>query len=606
MKKVWRYINRSLTRQLFLSIVSVAVIIMIILSTVIVGISQHIVRERAVDATQRETEASLLNLESSFKTVEAVCDSVQDSQFFQEQLREDFPDVSTRFSRELDGNFELAGIVRGRTEIQELYVLGENLICCKSDRSAFRYSSYLHMNWFMQAMETKEAVWYGFHEGSFVSNIKHEMFITYCQPYIDVVTGDANGVIVVEIGEDIIDSAFVSGGNEGSVFLLLDKEGHLIYHGQNSWITEQDLERIEVRMQDSPDSENAYLTEEDTVVYLEDDILTVYCSSAVTGWTLVGVSSMEDVNRSINFIWVITICVLAAMFLVMMLISIRLVRKFTRPIVELQTAMKSVEEGDLAICLENKGENELSSLVGSFNHMVKRLRALINHIYENQSKLRKLEFRALQAQIKPHFLYNSMDSVAWLLRMGRSEEAANMLQDLSVLFRISLSKGQELIPVRSELKHLNSYLSILSLRYSSRFEATVEVEDGLEDYTALKLMLQPLVENSIYHGVSAEKGVLHIKVSVMDAGEDILFCVEDDGVGMKEEQVEALRKQVYQRPDEEDVQTNPEGGGYGLRNVDERVKLYFGMEYGLSIDSWLGEGTAITIRIPKRTTQKNG
>lgn len=291
---------------------------------------------------------------------------------------------------------------------------------------------------------------------------------------------------------------------------------------------------------------------------------------------------------------------LAVMFLVIMFTSEQLAKSFTQPIVEMQTAMRSVDEGDMAIRLEVRGDNELSSLAGSFNHMVKRLRDLMNSIYEEQSKRRKLEFRALQAQIKPHFLYNSLDSVAWLLRMGRSEEAADMLQDLSALFRISLSKGQELIPVRSEVKHLKSYLSILSMRYSSRFQASVEVEKGLEDFTALKLMLQPLVENSIYHGVSAEKGLLHIRVSILEDGEYILFCVEDDGVGMNEEMVAALREKVRLRPGEEDVQMNPEDGGYGLRNVDERIKLYFGPEYGLSIDSTLGKGTAITIRIPKR------
>ncbi|MCD8197475.1 MAG: sensor histidine kinase [Lachnospiraceae bacterium] len=599
MRRFLNYINRSLSRQIFWSFISGAVVVMIVLGVSVASFSQNVAEDMLASAAKSRVEASLLSMESAFKTVEELCDGVEESLFFQELMREQFLDISSRFSNELDGNFELATITNGHSSIQGVYVLGNNYICCKSNNSAMKYSSYSTEDWFVRAVNTKQATWYGFHSGSYVTQKSSGNVISYCRPFVDVSSGKINGVIVAEISEDIITTIFDSEEDENGVFMLLDEEGNLIYRSQSSLMTDEQL--TELALLRSGEEIESQLEQEGTAVYTQGDILAVYSVSTVTGWTLVGVSSMEQTQSRLGFIWVITAVMLAVMLTILIMLSMRFSRYFTRPIREIQTAMKSVEEGDLEVSLEVRGENEIALLFGSFNHMVRRLREMVNLIYEEQRKRRKLEIRALQEQIKPHFLYNSLDSVSWLLRLGRVEEAGKMLKDLSTLFRISLSKGQELIPVKSEILHLESYLSILSLRYSMRFRASVDVEPGLEDFICLKVMLQPLAENSIYHAVSPDKEMLHIRVTVMNDGDCILFCVEDDGIGMRPEQLDRLRENISRPPDAEDVQLDTEGGGYGLRNVSERIRLYFGPEYGMSIDSVQGEGTAVTIRIPKRT-----
>ena len=166
--------------------------------------------------------------------------------------------------------------------------------------------------------------------------------------------------------------------------------------------------------------------------------------------------------------------------------------------------------------------------------MVMKIRKLVDSIYEKQELLRKSEFKALQAQINPHFLYNSLDSIIWLLRMERTDEAIVILQNLIVLFRIFLSKGHEVIPVRQEVRHLDSYLQIQSMRYSRKFTYTVDVPEEYKDFYTLKLILQPLVENSIYHGMSAEHGSIHIHISLIMGKDTLTFRVEDTGQGMSE------------------------------------------------------------------------
>lgn len=230
-----------------------------------------------------------------------------------------------------------------------------------------------------------------------------------------------------------------------------------------------------------------------------------------------------------------------------------------------------------------------------------KIRKLVDSIYDKQELLRKSEFKALQAQINPHFLYNSLDSIIWLLRMDRTNEAIVILQNLIVLFRIFLSKGHEVIPVRQEVRHLDSYLQIQSMRYSRKFTYTVDVPEEYKDFYTLKLILQPLVENSIYHGMSAEHGSIHIHVSLIMGKDTLTFRVEDTGQGMSEEQLERLRESIQvQAKREEDVLASSEKeGGYGLQNVNERIKIYFGAQYGLSIESKQGEGTTVNVVIPK-------
>lgn len=601
MKKIYRYITSSVTRQLFFNFIVLALVPLVTLQLVTIFTYTNTSRRMLSASAQGEVQWALDSMERVFSDVSRLCQSIQNTSAFQERMRRTYPDQKSRFSEELEADMDLASMMGGNTEVHGIYVLGQNELCCKSSTNTLRYRDFRTARWFSDAMEKKEGQWYGFHNGSYVVRVSNQRFISYCEPYINQANGNASGVVVVEIGEDAIAPIFNRSSDMKNQLLLLDENYNILYQPQNDCLGEQAMREISSGFARLTEEQQAELKAGQSVTLTVDGALAVCQHSPVTHWYLVGVMSMGEIDRSLNYVLRMTLGILMLALLGFAVSSSYLARRFTQPIIDMQTAMRSVEEGDLAIRLQVRGQNETAKLAASFNHMVETIQELMNSIYEKQARLRKLELRALQAQINPHFLYNSLDSIMWLFRMDRKEDGIAMMQNLAVLFRISLSKGRELIPVRSELQHLNSYISILSLRYSSRFRAQVEADESLYDCISLKLMLQPLVENSVYHGISVEKPLIHIRVSVTADGEDLLFCVEDDGAGMSPEQLENLRKSIAQPPDEGDVQHDYQGGGYGLSNVDGRIKIYFGQGYGLSIDSVQGVGTAITIRIPRRT-----
>ena len=235
------------------------------------------------------------------------------------------------------------------------------------------------------------------------------------------------------------------------------------------------------------------------------------------------------------------------------------------------------------------GSLEVTSLSNAFGHLVIRIQELMNQVRNEEIVLRKTELRALQAQINPHFLYNTLDSIAWMCEEGRTKDAVEMVNALARLFRISISKGHELIPVEKEVEHAKSYLQIQKFRYKNQFQYSFDVQESCLHYYCNKITLQPIIENAIYHGLNRMIDEGFIEIKIFEDGGDVVFTVEDNGVGMTKEQCESiLHKEV-----------KGQTGGIGIKNVNDRVKIYFGEQYGMKIESELDEGTKVSIRMPK-------
>ena len=212
----------------------------------------------------------------------------------------------------------------------------------------------------------------------------------------------------------------------------------------------------------------------------------------------------------------------------------------------------------------------------------------MGQVRQEEINLRKTELKALQAQINPHFLYNTLDSISWMCEQGKNAEAVRMVGALARLFRISISRGHEMIPIRDELQHAESYLEIQAQRYKDQFTYVFDVDENCLDYLCHKITLQPIIENAIYHGINGLVDDGEITVSVREDGEDILFTVEDNGTGMTAEQIsEIMGREAGDRT------------GIGIKNVDDRLKIYFGSAYGITIESVPDEGTSVYIRLPK-------
>ena len=272
-------------------------------------------------------------------------------------------------------------------------------------------------------------------------------------------------------------------------------------------------------------------------------------------------------------------------------------RIVNRPVNRLVRAMQAFERAaeTYAYAPMREPVAELQTLSDSFGHMVGMVQGLMAQIKAEELSLRKTELKALQAQINPHFLYNTLDSIQWMCEQGKNEDAVRMISALARLFRISISRGHELIPIRDELRHAESYLVIQSYRYRDRFAYSFEADEALLGYLCNKITIQPLIENAIYHGIGnmPDDGVITVRVrrdpDAADADTaDILIEVEDNGVGMTEAQCAAiLRKE------------RSDSSGIGIKNVNDRLKIFFGERYGITIRSELDAGTCVTVRLPR-------
>lgn len=368
-------------------------------------------------------------------------------------------------------------------------------------------------------------------------------------------------------------------GSHGYCFIM-DQDGTIIYHPQQQLIFAGLKEENTQKM--TAHSDGSY--EENGLIYT---IRTRKGSS----WRIVAVSFVDElIEDRLKDCLLLLAGLLLLVLAATIVSSVVLSRYISRPIHSLNKAMGEFEANAEGFSYEPVyGSLEVTSLSNEFGHLVIRIQELMNQVRNEEIVLRKTELRALQAQINPHFLYNTLDSIAWMCEEGRNKDAVEMVNALARLFRISISKGHELIPVEKEVEHAKSYLQIQKFRYKNQFQYSFEVQESCLHYYCNKITLQPIIENAIYHGLNRMIDEGFIEIRIFEDGDDVVFTVEDNGVGMTKEQCESiLHKEV-----------KGQTGGIGIKNVNDRVKIYFGEQYGMTIESELDEGTKVSIRMPK-------
>lgn len=371
-------------------------------------------------------------------------------------------------------------------------------------------------------------------------------------------------------------------GRHGYCYIT-DAEGNIIYHPQ------QQLIFSHLKSEDAGivSSLSDGVHEDENVIYT---LSTTYDRS----WRIVGVSYTDELvterQSQIFMSIVVSLLCCAAVSVAVLAVYAIIVNAPVRSLIKAMKAFENAADS-FSYSSGNEAVTELQVLSDSFEHMSNRIKQLMERVRTEETELRKTELKALQAQINPHFLYNTLDSIQWMCEQGKNEDAMKMVSALAKLFRISISRGHELIPIKDELQHAKNYLVIQSYRYRNQFSYSFDIETRLEHYLCNKITVQPLIENAIYHGIDRMVDEGEIKISVKEAPDnkdDILITVEDNGVGMTEEQCrKILRKE------------RSDSSGIGVKNVNDRLKIYFGEKYGLTIKSELDVGTIVTVRIPK-------
>lgn len=372
-------------------------------------------------------------------------------------------------------------------------------------------------------------------------------------------------------------------GRRGYCYLM-DTDGNIVYHPQQQLIYSDLKTEDSVRIASLEDGS-----------YVEG--LVIYAVKTLSNgqWRLVGVSFLQEfLTESLRQLGTILLILAALVLLAALLISAVMSAVLSHPLRDLEHAMAQFEEDADRFNYDPPkiAVREIRHLSVSFRDLVLKVQQLMKTVREEEINLRKTELRALQAQINPHFLYNTLDSISWMCEQGKNAEAVEMVNALARLFRISISRGHELIPIRNELQHAESYLEIQAHRYKNQFTWSIDAEESCLDYLCHKITLQPIIENAIYHGLNGLVDDGEILVSIREDGEDILFTVTDNGSGMTEEQISAIMQK-----------DRSDRAGIGIKNVNDRLAIYFGPAYGIQIDSEPDCGTSVLIRMPKVTEE---
>lgn len=478
-------------------------------------------------------------------------------------------------------------IMESRSDIYNIAIVADNgkYIVNSGKEKLTEYIDIKNLDWYRETMKASGGIAISSSHVQNAIRSSYQWVITLSRALVNNQTGEKEGLFFVDLNYNAISDLCNSNqiGNKGYVFLV-DADGNIVYHPKQQLLYGGlQTEKIEEVMNCETDY---FFTEEG-----EEHRLYTMSRSKKTGWSVVGVAYSSELLKNTKQAQLMHLVVAAGLLLGVLVLSNRLSQELTKPIRQLRDGMSTVEEGNVETRVDIMVENEIGSLSRSFNMMTDRIHALIEqNIYEQEQK-RKSELRALQAQINPHFLYNTLDSIIWMAEDEKNEEVVEMTAALARLLRQSISNEQEQVTVSQEMDYVKSYLTIQKMRYKDKLEYEIEAEPEILPVQIVKFTLQPLVENAIYHGIKYKqsKGRICIRGFVHDT--KAFIAVEDDGAGMDAGKI----RRILEESNSEKTNT---GGGVGVSNVQKRLQLYYGEEYGISYTSEVGKGTTALVSIP--------
>lgn len=573
--------------------VALAFVLVILMATAIMSITSYYLSRDSVQSNTQSYTTELVkqvnkNLKSYVSGMLYISDLVAGNPAVRQYLASDAAAGSAK-EAELKRNLEdfLESMLISRTDIASVNVIGADgrLVSGLRDQSLNPYTDIRSMKWYRDAIQAGGA---NVISSSHVQPIFKDRYPWVVSLSRALMSKDGQlslGVFLVDLNFSVMNDMVkdIKLGQRGYLFIV-DREGKLVYHPQQQLIySKLKTELIEQVLAVQNGTFTSHEGSESRMYTVQDTGF---------GWKIVGVSYVSELvanqdRMRLSFVFLGLVCIAIAI-----LIAVYLSRRVTRPVRQLEKYMKEVEQGNFDLHVPVPKTIEIGRLARAFNLMVGRIKELMRETIAVQEQKRQSELSALQAQINPHFLYNTLDSIVWMAESDKPKEVIVMTSALAKLLRASISKGEELVRIGNEIEHIESYLKIQKMRYSDKLDYLIEVDESVRHYLTIKVILQPIVENAIYHGIKKKRGQGWIAVTSEETDADILLHVEDNGGGMDEETLRTLLLPTARRP---------EGKGVGVRNVHERLQLYFGAQYGLSYASVPGEGTKATIRFPKKT-----
>lgn len=573
-------------QSVIFAVLSVLLLGAVIIITVIsLSYTRQSVFENSSLYTQTIIQQMNQNIDSYIDYMENTSYLVSSNEDVQKYLFGDTADPEAR--DRILSQFET--ILDSRSDILNLGIIAENgRMLINNGQHLTNQDLDIHsQEWYTNALEGRESVYLTSSHVQHIISGERPWVITLSRGIRNKEMGtgqEKEGVFFIDLNysaiSELCDQSMV--GNQGYAFIV-DADGNIVYHPQQQQLyNELQTENIELVMNAGSD-----------IVTWGDGINKKMYSisrSEKTGWTVVDCVRVEELLRRSNEAQSIYVLVAMGLMAVALFFSRFVAKSITLPIQRLCDSMERVQEGDFSVSdIVVDSENEIGSLTKSFNVMTQRIHELMAQNIREQEAKRKSELKALQSQINPHFLYNTLDSIIWMAEGKKNEEVVLMTASLARLLRQSISNEDELVSIGQEIEYARGYLTIQKMRYKDKLEFRIEVEPSILNIRLIKLVLQPVIENAIYHGLKYKesRGLLLVK-GFMKNGNAVLQVI-DDGVGMDQETLD----HIYERH-KVDYHSN----GVGIYNVQKRLQLYYGNEYGIVYESKPGEGTTATITIP--------
>ena len=574
---------KSIQSIIFATVASLILVAVMIVTVVSMRFTNNSIFENSSEYTQTIIEQMNQNIDSYIDYMENIAYLISSNEDVQEYLFAD--EINSEVQGRLLNQFET--ILDSRSDIRNLGIIGTGgrKLINDGKKSVNPNLDLGTQEWYTEALFGKD--------GPVLTSSHVQHIVSGERPWVITLsrgirnyksTGQKEGVFFIDLNYSAIsrlcDQSTV--GTKGYAFIL-DDEGNIVYHPQQQQLyNELQTENISLIMD----------TDSDTAMTGNGNKEKLYSISRSdkTGWTVVDCTNVRELlskSRQAQSIYVITAVVLV---IVAILFSRFMSRSITLPIQKLTDSMKKVQEGDFSVSdVVVDSRNEIGSLTKSFDVMTHRIQELMEQNVHEQEQKRKSELKALQSQINPHFLYNTLDSIIWMAEGKKNEEVVLMTASLARLLRQSISNEDEVVPIANEVEYARGYLTIQKMRYKDKLEFQIEVDEDILYIPLIKLVLQPIIENAIYHGLKYKesKGLLIVKGFKKDG--NAVLQVIDNGVGMDEETL----AHIYDRH-----KVNYHSNGVGVYNVQKRLKLYYGDNYGITYQSEKGKGTTATITIP--------
>ncbi|MEK5415365.1 hypothetical protein BSK49_09030 [Paenibacillus odorifer] len=577
MLKAWVY-RTSLKKRIWLSFTALTVFCISVTGLLAYSIASRAMERNSVELNQNVLTQSINVLDQKLKQIIVASSTMMLSEAYQQTIR----DIKAHNMERFFANFSMLQAPFTQVELTENSI--ESILISTPDGDFYSTSNqrrtltpFLESSLYQRIKEKPESNWVESHRDELFAG-KHHVISLVLQPLTDNYVPDL--FLIVNVKEDILEDTVSGGGSLGSArFLLINKEGTSVFGDgrRPEWsrdsvfldkLREADRGNFEYSAGDGP-------------------MLLSYASSGYAkDWVLVSYLSKKELLQPVRSIQWLVLMIMAACIVIALFLARYLSALLLGPLLKLQRTMSRVEQEDLSARFQSPFQDEIGEAGRKFNQMLDRIGELIVEVKDTEKEKRKAEIKALQAQIEPHFLYNTLNTIFWKCEMDEYEDVKQMVISLSALFQLGLNNGQEITTLGKELEHVRQYLNLQQQCYEGLFDYTIDAGVELLELPVLKIIIQPLVENSILHGLKELRGGGVIRISVEVAKNTLLIRVTDNGTGMNAEKLNAWLKE-------------PNGsGGYALSNICSRLQLYYGKEAGLVFRSSPRVETEAVLSIP--------